>query len=126
MNPLLCAHYLMIGFISNSMHGLQDFVRLSFNQVHPMMYVAINDGRIKYPVILEISTEVIFLYKTLYSNKNATDNTAKIGNSIEDFCRIDFTKAKTGIWGNDENDKKLVQAEILVKTKVPLRYILNI
>ncbi len=34
--------------------GLQNYVRVSFVTQHPMMYVAMNDGRISNPVILEI------------------------------------------------------------------------
>ena len=35
--------------------GLEHYVRVSFTQQHPMMYVAMNEGRISNPVILEIS-----------------------------------------------------------------------
>ena len=42
--------------------GLQKYVRVSFTTQHPMMYVAMNDGRISNPVILEIDPEVIFCY----------------------------------------------------------------
>lgn len=40
--------------------GLQHYVRVSFTTEHPMMYVAMNDGRISNPVILEIDPEVIY------------------------------------------------------------------
>lgn len=40
--------------------NLQDFVRVSFTTQHPMMYVAMKEGRISNPVILEIDPEVIF------------------------------------------------------------------
>ena len=40
--------------------GLQHFVRLSLCREHPMKYVAMKEGRIDNPVLLEISPEVIY------------------------------------------------------------------
>ena len=40
--------------------GLEHYVRVSFTSNHPMMYVAMNEGRISNPVLLEIDPEVIY------------------------------------------------------------------
>ena len=40
--------------------GLEHYVRVSFTANHPMMYVAMNEGRISNPVLLEIDPEVIY------------------------------------------------------------------
>lgn len=74
--------------------NLQDFVRVSFTTQHPMMYVAMKEGRISNPVILEIDREVIFWSDTKYADSNATRNDAHIGNGIDDFLRIHFNSIK--------------------------------
>lgn len=106
-------------------HGLQDYVRLCFNKNHPMFYVARRDGRLKSPYFLEILTDVIYWQDTLFSNENAASNTVIIGGSINHFNNINFIKAKTGIWQN-EIEKKQIQAEVLVKTHIPIQFIRNI
>jgi hypothetical protein len=103
--------------------GLQDFVRLSFNPCQPMMYVA--QGRGVVPVVLEISPEVIFWLHTQFSNVNATANNASIGSSIQDFKNINFPLALSGNWTTAE-EKAFIQAEVLVKTKLPIQFIRNI
>ena len=52
--------------------NLQNFVRVSFVREHPMMYVAMNDGRISNPVVLEIDPEVIYWQDSLYADRNAS------------------------------------------------------
>ena len=54
--------------------GLGDFVRLSFTPRHPMMYVALREGRLSDPVILEISLGVVLIPGTLFSDRNAAAN----------------------------------------------------
>ena len=44
----------------DSSRKLEDYVRVSFTTQHPMMYVAMKDGRISNPVILEIDPEIIW------------------------------------------------------------------
>lgn len=45
--------------ILDARYGLQHYVRLSFTPKHPMMFVAMNDGRISNPIILEVDLDVI-------------------------------------------------------------------
>ena len=75
-------------------HNLQNYVRVCFTRNHPMMYIALKQGRISNPVILEIDTEVILWKKSKYSNKNETRNDVSIGNEISDFRHIRFEIAK--------------------------------
>ena len=106
--------------------GLEDYVRLSFCEKHPMMFVAVNEGRIQDPVILEIDIEVAFLKGTLFSDMNANKTGHKRGGGIEDLKNVKFDVVKK-IYGNLEVlDKAYYQAEILVKTKIPIGYIRNI
>lgn len=102
----------------------QDYVRLSFNSNHPMLYQAKHEGRIKDEVILQISPEVVYWNSTLFSNINATANEAKVGKELDDFKKINFQVATKAFYS--EETKSLSQAEILVETHIPIKYILNI
>ena len=74
--------------------GLQHYVRVSFTAQHPMMYVAMQDGRLSNPVILEIDPEVIFWKNSRYSDMNATRTGAHKGGTLDDFKEIHFGAVK--------------------------------
>ena len=74
--------------------NLQNYVRVSFVTQHPMMYVAMNEGRISNPVILKIDPKVIWQEDTKYADRNATKNGAKVGGELSDFERIHFNSVK--------------------------------
>ena len=107
--------------------NLQNFVRVSFVREHPMMYVAMNDGRISNPVVLEIDPEVIYWQDSLYADRNATKDGALVGSSIDDFSQLHFNsfKAKKH-FDLDADEQKFYQAEVLVKNHIPLQFIKNI
>lgn len=106
---------------------IQSYVRLSFTREHPMMYVAMNDGRISNPVILEIDPAIIAQTTTLFADKNATRNGALIGDTFEDFCRIHFPTVKARKhFDVSEEEQPYYQAEVLVKNTIPLAAITNI
>ena len=107
--------------------NLQNFVRVSFVREHPMMYVAMNDGRISNPVVLEIDPEVIYWQDSLYADRNDTKNGALVGSSIDDFSQLHFNsfKAKKH-FDLDADEQKFYQAEVLVKNHIPLQFIKNI
>ena len=107
--------------------NLQHFVRISFTSEHPMMYVAMQDGRLSNPVILEIDPEVIFWQTSKYANMNATKTGANIGSTIDDFKKIHFNSVKARKHFDLADDEQpYFQAEILVKNFIPLEYIKNI
>lgn len=107
--------------------GLEHYVRVSFTSNHPMMYVAMNEGRISNPVLLEIDPEVIYDEDTRYADRNATRSGARIGGTLNDFKQIHFqtVKAKKH-FDLDTDEQPFYQAEILVKNFIPLKYIINI
>lgn len=113
----------------DSSRNLENYVRVSFTTQHPMMYVAMKDGRISNPVILEIDPEVIYWNESLFANLNAARYTIKpnIGPSISDFKQIHFqsVKARTH-FDLPEEEQPYFQAEILVKNFIPLEFIKNI
>ena len=109
--------------------GLEDYVRLSFTKNHPMMYVARNEGRIVNPVVLKISIDVATLKGTKYSNKNATirREPVNIGETISDLRQIHFqTVRQINHFNLDDEEKSFYQAEVLVKTFIPIDYIMNL
>jgi len=104
--------------------GLEDYVRLSFRRGQPMIFVANKAGKIPQPFDLIIDPQVVYWQNTLFSDRNATDNTACVGGGIEDFKKVRFDLL-TRSWQNNE-EKKLFQAEILVKAYLPIEYIKNL
>ena len=113
----------------DSGRSLEDYVRVSFTTQHPMMYVAMKDGRITNPVILEIDPDVIYWEECLYANLNAASYKAKpsIGPTISDFKQIHFQSVKARKhFDLPEEEQPYFQAERLVKNFIPLEYIKNI
>ena len=91
--------------------GLEDYVRLSFTPHHPMMYAAMQEGRISNPVILEINPEAI----------------GWDGSSLADFEKIHFNAVMAKKhFDLDEEEQPFFQAEVMVKDFLPLQYITNI
>lgn len=108
---------------------LQDYVRLCFTKNHPMMYIARNEGRIKKPVLLMIDPDVVTIDATKFSNKNATikREPVNIGNTLDDLQQIHFNTIKCNThFDLADDEKSYFQAEVLVKTFVPIKYIKNI
>ena len=108
--------------------GLEHYVRLSFVHDHPMMHVAMNDGRIEDPVILEIDPQVAYLANTKFSDRNAARTSAgvKVGDSVSDLRNLRFNLFNKRYFDLDADEKPYFQAEVLVCHEVPLCYIRNI
>ncbi|MDN3687234.1 DarT ssDNA thymidine ADP-ribosyltransferase family protein [Cyclobacterium jeungdonense] len=106
---------------------LENYVRLSFNSAQPMMHKAIYEKRINHPIIIEIDPSVIFLKETLFSDRNATDRNAIIGNSFDNFNCINFKVAKKDNYFDLDNEgKKSFQSEVLVHEKIRTEFFLNL
>ena len=106
--------------------GLQDYVRLSFTPNHPMMYVAKNEGRIIDPVILKIDLDVAYIDTTLFSDINAATlkTPVHIGDELDNLNQIHFSTVKLpNHFDLTDIERPFYQAEILVKTFVPMKYI---
>ena len=105
-------------------YGLQDFVRLSFCNDHPMAYRHKMNG--VQLILLKIDIEVATWKYTLFSDRNAADSGHHHGGTIEDLKKVDFDAVKRNYVRRDDPDFKPHQAEVMVKTFVPLKYIKNI
>ena len=107
--------------------GLQNYVRLSVCNNHPMMFHAKKEKRLIEPVILEIDPAVVTWYQTLFADRNANSNEHLRGTSLEALKRIHFESClKPNPFELDDNEKPFYQAEILVWEFVPSKYILNL
>lgn len=105
-------------------HGLQDYVRLSFCDDHPMAYRLKQDGYNL--VLLRIKIDVAFLEETLFSDINAADGAHHHGKTIDDLKRVDLNATQQHYVSSTSPIFKKHQAEVLVKTFIPLEYIDNI
>ena len=97
--------------------GLGHFVRLSFSERNPMMYVAKKEGRISNPVVLRIKLEVVSRPGVMFSNCNATRHDALLSNR-PDGIRFDLVKAKN-CFEVPQLLRHYYQAEILVPSPLP-------
>lgn len=108
-------------------YNLQNYVRTSFTREHPMMYIAMNDGRITNPVILEISLDAADLSDTMFADRNAASNGVQFGKGVDALNKIHFNAVKANKhFDLSDDEKPFYQAEVMIKNFLPLKYITNI
>lgn len=105
-------------------YNLQDYVRLSFCQDHPMAYRLRMAG--EKIVLLIIDIRVAAFARTQYSDINAADSRHHHGPSMSDLQKIDFKAVKRTYVSSSDSDFKTHQAEVMVKTHIPSEYIINL
>ena len=105
-------------------NGIADYVHLSFCESHPMAYHHKQSG--EDIVVLKISIEVALVADTKFSDMNAVDSKCRCEQGLQGLKLVNFAATKEKFLTNDNPLFKYKQAEILVKTHVPLEYILNI
>ena len=105
-------------------YDLQDYVRLSFCQDHPMAYRLRMAG--EKIVLLMIDIRAAAFSGTQYSDINAADSRHHHGPNLSDLEKIDFSAVKRTYVSSSDPDFKTHQAEVMVKTHIPSEYILNL
>ena len=105
-------------------YDLEDYVRLSFCNDHPMTYRLTQNGYDL--VLLKIKVEVAELEATLFSDMNATDNNCRYGGTLADLQRVDLNATQQHYLRSTDPLFKKHQAEVLVKTFIPIDKIINI
>ncbi len=110
--------------ILDQRYNLEDYVRLSFCSNHPMAYRKYKEGA--QLVLLKIKIEVAVFADTMFSDKNATDSSHSHGGSFEDLKKVNIQATKLPYLKKDDVNFKYHQAECMVKTFVPIEYIVNI
>lgn len=105
----------------DSYHGLSDYVRLSFCTDHPMKWVLEQKG---YDIVLlRVKIDVACLEGTLFSDINATDNNHRHGGTLDDLKRVNIPATQENYVSRTSPIFKQHQAEVMVKTFIPLEYI---
>ncbi len=102
-------------------NGLSDYVRCSFCRDLPMMHTLFERGYDL--VLLRIDASVACFEGTLFSNMNATDNQHQHGELLRDLKKVNLDAVYSTYVGKYDDYFKLHQAEVLVKTFIPIRYI---
>ena len=105
-------------------YGLQDYVRLSFCNDHPMAYRLRQSGARL--VLLKIKIDVAGFRETQFSDINATDSGHQHGGEFEDLRRVDIRATKLSCVSKTDAEFKPHQAECMIKTFLPIEYIDNI
>ncbi len=105
-------------------YGLEDYVRLSFCDDHPMKYRLQQSG--SNIVVLRIKIDVALLKDTQFSDMNATDKRHKHGKTLEHLQMVNFDATRMHYLRSEDPYFKPHQAEVMVKTFIPLKYIENI
>ena len=108
----------------DSRKGLQDYVRLSFCNDHPMAYRKKQEGARL--ILLEIKVDVAVFKETKFSDINAADGNASFGKEYTDLQNVNISATKRHYVGRNDPDFKQHQAECMVKTFIPIEFITNI
>ncbi|MCI1682849.1 MAG: DUF4433 domain-containing protein [Bacteroides sp.] len=104
--------------------GLDDYVRLSFCSDHPMIWRLKCNGYDL--VLLKIKIDVAWSEKTLFSNMNSTDEQNSHGGTFKFLQMVDIDATKQHYLSRQSPNFKKHQAEVMVKTAIPIDYIINI
>lgn len=106
--------------------GLDDFVRLSFVKTHPMLYTAMTSQGIR-PVVIEINPLIALMPQVFFSDRNALRSGANIGDTCADLnkVRFDVVLGNRAYYDLSLEEKRVYQAEILVKERIGPEFILN-
>ena len=105
----------------DSGNGLEDYVRCSFCTDLPMRHTLAQKGYNL--VLLRIKADVALIEGTLFSDMNATDNEHHHGGTLDDLKMVNLTAVREPYVSRENWSFKFHQAEVLVKTFIPLRYI---
>ena len=100
---------------------LEDYVRLSFCKRHPLI-----QGRIGSLVLLKFKIDVAILESTLFSDRDAALDNHEHGNRYEDLKKVHIDAVKRTFLDSDDPEFPFCQAEIMVKSFIPLKYIVNL
>lgn len=104
--------------------SVANYVHLSFCESHPMAFRLTQAG--EDIVVLKISTEVALLDGTMFSDMNAVDSNATRALGLVGLQNVNFEATKEKYLTSDDPLFKYKQAEVMVKTCVPNKYILNL
>ncbi len=103
--------------------NLENYVRLSFCEDHPMSWRLQQQGYDL--VLLKIKIDVAWSQLALYSDINAADSRHVHGGVLENLKSIDFSATKQHYVSRESPFFKKHQAEVMLRTFIPIDYIVN-
>ncbi|WP_434729182.1 DarT ssDNA thymidine ADP-ribosyltransferase family protein [Pseudomonas soli] len=112
---------------ADKLASIDDFVHLAFSQGHPMLHVAQNDERIKDPVWLQISLDVLDLPGVKFTKEVANKSGVVLLDNDEAKGSIDLEAILTFIdfkvSGNQDRKREAEKGQILVPEHIPTKFI---
>ena len=105
--------------------NLEDYVRVSYCRYLPKIDERKLEGDKDF-VLLRISTEVAELESTLFTDMEATREEHKRGDKLEDLMRVNIAATQKEFCSDRDPEYWQYQSEVMIKGKIPIRYILNI
>ena len=107
----------------DALYGLADYARLSFCKRHPLIKKRQEAGADL--VLLKIKPEVAWRYDTLFSDRDAAKPHHQ-GGTIEDLKKVRMDAVHKMNLEEWDRDYVYNQAEVMVKSIVPIEFIVNI
>lgn len=106
-------------------HGLEDYVRLSFCNDHPMAYRKHKEGSTL--ALLYVDIDVAAFKDTLFTDRNAASGSFACGGDMEALQKVNLSATQRNYVSRDEGEIfSQHQAECMIKTFLPIKYITNI
>lgn len=104
--------------------GLEDYTRLSFCERHPLIKKRQAAGADL--VLLKIKIDVAWRYDTLFADRDAAAKDHKHGGTIDDLKLVKMDAVRKMNLEEWDRDYAYNQAEVMVKSIVPIEFIVNI
>lgn len=103
---------------------LEDYARLSFCDRHPLIRKRQEAGADL--VLLKVKLDVAWRYDTLFSDRDAASKYHHHGSTIEDLKMVRMDSVRKSNLEEWDPDYEYNQAEVMVKSIIPLEFIENI
>lgn len=104
----------------------EDYIHLSYIERHPMGWRLKREYKNRDLVILKISPEVIYSVDTLYSDINAANPAHIQGGDYSVLSRVNMAAVGSEYSQQDSEEQEQKAAEVMVKRRIPIDYILNL
>lgn len=107
--------------------GLVHYVSLSFSNSSPFLHRSQKAGFLKQYVVIKVSLDVLSSPESFIFDTNPVDETAQKGSTLEYLksLRLDIAHSGTTARLEKHTDRRFVSAEVNIKGRIPVEYILN-
>lgn len=109
---------------TDASYDLEDYARLSFCKRHPLIKKRQQAGADL--VLLKIKKDIAWKYGSLFSDRDAAQPYHQQGGSIEDLSKVRISAIRKTDLEEWDQDYYFNQAEVMVKSIIPIEYIVNI